>query len=380
MSASGLALLKKLVEIDSPTPNVDGVKLMQGELSRQLQEMGFEIEFRQNPKHKSADLLIATLKGQKNSFVTFVSHSDTVLKRDQVGQGFSLSEDGELAYGSGVIDNKGGLVVLLEGLRAYLGELSGLPPSSLRVVISPNEEAGSQGFNDDFRKFAFDSEVVLGFEPALDDGSIIKSRRGNRWYQITVEGIEGHAGRSKGEHVNAAHELSYKITKMFKLSNPKKEMAVNVGAIQAGRDKFNVICGKAVAKLDVRFNSFESRDWLHRKIEKILADRKIFSRDGKSTSKVSYTLEDDCPPFASSIRSRKMVKHYVEIIQNIEGQTVKAEQAGGAGDVNYMSGPNVVVMDGLGPVGGQMHTVHEFVRVQTLESRAQALKLFLQSL
>src|SRR6202012_2338311 len=142
-------------------------------------------------------------------------------------------------------------------------------------------------------------------------------RRGNRWYDITVVGREAHAGRSKGEHVNAAHELAYKIVKFHKLSKPHKDVSVNVGAVTAGRDKFNVICGQAQCKLDVRFGDFESRDRVHRKIEKILNTPKLRSLIGDHECQVSYTLADDCPPFASNQRSRRAVKQYLKAIESV---------------------------------------------------------------
>ena len=50
-------------------------------------------------------------------------------------------------------------------------------------------------------------------------------------------GHEAHAG-AHGEHVNAAHELTLKIAKMHKLTDYRKEVSVNVGHIQGGKDKF----------------------------------------------------------------------------------------------------------------------------------------------
>jgi acetylornithine deacetylase/succinyl-diaminopimelate desuccinylase-like protein len=48
--------------------------------------------------------------------------------------------------------------------------------------------------------------------------------------------------------------------------------------------------------------------------------------------------------------------------------------------VNYLSTAKNFVLDGLGPVGGEMHTAHEFVLIDTLKTRAQALAGFLAHL
>ena len=374
-------LLEEMIGIDSQTKDTAGVMRVQRIIARELEEMGFKARFEKNPDPSvgSADILIARLDGEFDQHVTLVSHADTVLASDTCGV-YKKSSDGRTASGSGAIDNKGGLVVALVGLKSYLSQLrlnGETPRLSLRFVSSPNEEGGSTGFHALFRSCADDSRLVLGFEPALDNGSIVESRRGNRWYQLHIEGQEAHAGRCKGEQINAAHDLSIKISKLHKLNDIEKGIAVNVGQIQAGRDRFNVVCGVATAKIDARFASFESRDKLHRKIEKILltpfVSSPVTGRDSKST----FTIEDDCPPFSATTESRSLLKFYLKTVEKIEGRTISAEKAGGAGDVNYMSQRGVIVLDGLGPIGGKMHTNDEFVYLPSLSSRATALARFL---
>ncbi len=375
-------LLKEMVSVESMTPDVAGVNRVQKIVQRELAELGFTIEYKANPDPsvKTGELLIATLKGRDKRFVTFVSHADTVLGHAVVGP-YELKVDSGFARGPGVIDNKGGLVVALDGLNRYLGKLSEHgedPHYSLRFVCSPNEEGGSTGFHDEFKNCAADSVLVLGFEPALDNGSIVESRRGNRWYQIKVTGHEAHAGRCKGEQINAAHDLAIKIGKLNRLNNAKLGLSVNVAQIEAGRDRFNVVCGFANCKLDTRFSSFANRNRLHRKIEKILMKPQAKSKITGQTSTTTYTIEDDCPPFSSTRNSRSLIKQYLRIVSHIEGRTVLAEKAGGAGDVNYMSREDVIVLDGLGPIGGNMHTKDEFIELKSLETRARALSQFLE--
>jgi glutamate carboxypeptidase len=391
-----IGFLKDVVAIDSVTANHAGVERVQKRLAARLARMNFDIQWRANPLGPavSSELLIATLPpdppyaaGQDYSYITLVTHADTVLGPEHVGPYTLLTDadadvdvDESCARGAGIIDNKGGSVVALTGLELFLIEQARRGPRrfGIRFVSSPNEEAGSIGFNEGFRDYAKDSAIALGFEPALDDGSIIRSRRGNRWYHIKIKGIEAHAGRSRGEHVNAAHELAIKISRLHKLNDPKKEIAVNVGHIRGGRDKFNVVCGFAEAKLDTRFASFEGRDRLHSKIERILYRHTVSSHDGSAEPDVEVEIADDCPPFSSTSRSRRFVGEYTRLISAIEGREIRAASAGGAGDVNYMSDPSVIVIDGLGPVGGRMHTENEFIRLSTLTTRSLALARFLE--
>jgi len=379
-------LLDEMMAIDSPTDNHAGVQSVLELLAHRLERIGFEIHWKQNPRgsHVSPPLLEARLYPQTQpqdhstptKWITLVSHADTVLGLREFGP-LQILADGHTGHGAGAIDNKGGLVVALTGLELLHRRHALDRRFGLRFICSPNEEQGSVGFTDYFRELADDSVMALGFEPSLENGSIISSRRGNRWYQIEITGLPAHAGRSKGEHVNAAHEAAFQIAKLHKLNDHKRQVAVNVGHILAGHDRFNITCGFAQVKLDTRFASFEDRDRLHRKIEKVLGSNFVSSVDKKSVCQVNYAICDDCPPFSSSRRSRRIVQGYVDRINRLEDASIRHEMAGGAGDVNYMSSPHNIVIDGLGPVGGAMHTAQEYIQLPSLATRAVALSEFL---
>lgn len=375
LALSELERLKEFSLINSQTLNKSGVEAMQEKVAAILAELGFNLQtVVRDPRF--AQLVVGERPGRRPEFVTLITHSDTVLGNDR---SFQLELPEDRAFGSGVIDNKGGLIVGLSALERFL---MAFPKTeySLRFICSPNEEMGSIGFVDIFRELASDSVVAFGLEPALDNGSIIHQRRGNRWYHIKATGREAHAGRSYGEHANAAHELAAKISALAKLTHYPKNMSVNVGHFSGGKDRFNIICGDAQAKLDVRFASLEAREQLHRKIEKILNRRLETSICGRYQVQTTWEIVDDCPPFSLNRRSRKWARSYAALVSRLEGRKVYSQPAGGAGDVNYLSTPDNIVLDGLGPVGGEMHTKHEFVQVSTLETRSQALAAFLRHL
>ncbi len=367
--------LKHLVLVSSQSYDPEGVNTVQRYIAQELKKLHFKIELKSSLLNNTGDLLIATLKNKKHKYVTLVSHADTVLGLSHFPN-FRVLKDGRRAVGSGVIDDKGGIVVLLEGLRQFLTNNPRIP-FGIRVVCSPSEEVGSIGFHKIYARFAKDSFAILGFEPALDTGSIINSRRGNRWYQISIKGKSAHAGRSKGEHVNAAHDLAQKISKLVKLNDFKKETSLNVAQLSGGTEKYNITCAEASCKIDIRYSKFEDRERMHKQIKKILKE-KYFSLDKKTRSETKYKIVDDCPPFASNAKSKMAVQKLIQIISKLEKRKVTAQKAGGAGDVNYMSEQKLIVIDGLGPVGGGLHTNDEYIHLETLITRSKALSLFLK--
>lgn len=373
LPVSELEMLREFSKVDSSTLNKPGVMEMQNSVADILSALNFSIQWI-SKEERFGDLLIAEKKGRSKKFITLITHSDTVLRNYR-----EFGVAGDKAFGSGVIDNKGGLVVGLCGVQRFLMKTSELE-YSLRFICSPNEEMGSIGFTEIFRELGHDTVVAFGLEPGLDNGSIIHQRRGNRWYDVEVLGREAHAGRSYGNHVNAAHDLAAKIVDMAALTKYKKNVSVSIGHIEGGKDRHNVICGDARAKIDVRFPSMDARDDLHNKIVKILETPRESSVDGKFKSSTTYKIVDDCPPFSLTKKSRRMAREYSALVSKLENRTVLSQPAGGAGDVNYLSTRENFVLDGLGPVGGDMHTNREFVNVDTLKTRAQALAGFLMYL
>ena len=378
-AGSELAMLKTFAAIDSSTTDVTGVNRMQDLVAAHLADLGFTIE-RTRVDPRFGDLIVAerpaAAPNRRAGWITLVTHVDTVLPNFRE---FTIDPRSGRAYGSGVIDNKGGLTV---GLGALARAVKAMERTvyGLRVICSPNEEVGSIGFTERFRALARDTVIGLGLEPALDDGSIIHQRRGNRWYDVEVVGREAHAGRSYGRHANAAHDLARKITRLAKLTDYRRHVSVSVGGISGGQDKHNIVCGVARAKVDARFASFAARDRLHRRITGILSRPFERSICGTFQTTTTFTVVDDCPPFGLTKRSKRLARAHARAVAQIEGRPVTSKIAGGAGDVNYLSTDDNIVLDGLGPVGGEMHTKDEWLDVATLDTRARALAALLLTL
>lgn len=371
--------LKQLVDIGSDTAQTDAVDACQKLVAKRLEQLGFNVVLTPQPSAnvKTGSLLVAERSGARPRFITLLLHTDTVFPASSGFSGFK--REGIRAVGPGVIDAKGGVVV---ALRAVQEILNAAPHTgySLRVVVSPAEEIGSTGFLETFAKLSQDTDYLLGFEPALDNGSIISSRRGNRWYEIHVEGIEAHAGRNHKSGANACHELAIKIDRLQRLTNYDKEVSINIGHMEGGKDKYAVVCGSARAKLDVRFSDPATRASTLAKIDRILGTTFVRSHDGNVPTRTAYAIVDDPHPFALEKQSLPAVRKLVDLIGTYEHRTISHARSGGSGDSNFFYRPGMVIIDGLGPVGGNMHRNDEFIDLPTIGTRAHAVAEFVKSL
>lgn len=361
--------LEELVAINSGTANIAGVTKIQNKAKGWFEELGFRVELRANPEGEkvSAPLLIANLAGESKETITFIMHADTVFEPSSPFQKSKMLNETTI-NGPGVMDDKGGFVVLLKSLEDYL-KTKKVPKYSWRVLISPNEEVGSVGWWKIFQDFSLDSWLVLGLEPGYDDYGIVHGRKGNIWYEIDVKGKESHAGRDHESGVNACNILATKMLEINKLTNYKKNITASFGRIEGGQDKFNIVCGWAKGKVDIRVPDLGTAKKVKEQVAKILKDPRI-----------TFKIDDETPPFNINKLSKPVIEKYLKAIQEVEGKKVISHFSGGVGDVNHFSREGVIIMDGLGPVGGGAHTEQEFLDLKTIETRSKILTQFLLSL
>lgn len=375
--ANEIDFLKTLSNISSGTNQLKAVNSVQDLVEARLKKMGFTIERQIDPDKKSGDLILAMIEGKEKKVITLIVHADTVFEPEANFSEFKLLEDKNWAQGPGVIDNKGGIVVMLQGLEDYLKDHP-KPRYTLRVLSSPNEEVGSAPFVKNFKRYGEESSLVLSFEPSLDDGSIVTSRRGNRWFHIQTLGREAHAGRAFKDGVNACVELGILGTKISQLTDFKKDLTLNIGRIDGGQDKFNIVCGKAHMKVDTRFSSVKVRDGMQKNIDLIVRESNARQLKRGIKDATTYEIVDDSPPYGPERNTEKYVALYTKEIEKIEERKVAAKSSGASADANYLGRPDLVILDGLGPTGKDMHTLTEAIYLPSLSTRAKAFTEFLK--
>jgi glutamate carboxypeptidase len=368
--------LKQIVEINSQSRNVFGVSQVQKKIEEKLLSLKFNITKIENQCYDSAHLLVGKLNAENTrARISLIAHADTVLGPNEENY---YRQEGDFLLGPGIADNKGGLFVALKGLSYYLNEVES-NFLDINFISSPNEELGSPGFHHLFNEIGQNTDIALGFEPSMEDGSIIESRNGNRWYKLEVIGDTGHSGRSVKGHMNAAHDLCMKINHLVSETLNIEGATLNVGEIKGGHS-YNTICEKIYAKIDTRFNSFNAM----RDLEKLFEDDfQYHKRQCVKSGKFSLTdinLEDDCPPMGINDKTQTILCRYKKAINDIENRRVESVHSGGAADINHFCHPSLIAFDGLGPIAANMHRRDEYIVKQSLETRALALKNFLLEL
>lgn len=359
------SILEKLVNINSQTQDIPGVQRAQNYLESILSDLGMKVEWHQNKVTSSADALVASI-GSGPYVVTFLGHVDTVAKGGEFFP-FQNAHDG-LLQGAGIADMKGGLAIMLEALKRTLSNLGdGL---TFNVVISPNEELGSTGFHELFAQIGKKSDLILCFEPALEDGSFIGGRNGNRWYDFTFKGEKLHTGRAPKGSPNVLHQICELQNILTQFISKDSITKFNFTSITCDNEKYNVSSSLASAKMDLRFATTEERDGVH---------QKIISWGQSANISFEHSISDDCPPLANT-KGDDIVNELRQKLEKAEMMPIFCSHCEGASDANYFSSASNVVLDGLGPRGDYFHSRKEYIVEASLENRCHALVEFLNDL
>ena len=141
------------VNINTGTANIKGLDYYRALLKQELLDLGFTIEQHSSPaipvldcdggQHEIADHLLATRKGKSKNRILLNGHMDTVFSSGDEFQTLLIEGDGRLK-GPGVVDMKGGIVVMLNALRA-LDAANLLEPATMTILLNSDEEIGSIG-------------------------------------------------------------------------------------------------------------------------------------------------------------------------------------------------------------------------------------------
>lgn len=359
------SVLEQLVNINSQSQDIAGVTKAQKFLSSQFKNLGMTITWHANPEAESADALVATY-GDGPFVVTLLGHSDTVARGGEFFP-FERTEDGKI-FGAGIADMKGGIAVIIEALKKIIPTAgNGL---TLQVVISPNEELGSPGFHKFFNLLGEESDLVLCFEPALEDGSFIGGRSGNRWYEFKFSGEKFHTGRAVKGSENVLHQICELQSVLLDHVSEDKGTKFNFTSFSTDNEKFNVSSSEAVARMDLRFATRKARESFHNKILSWREERGI---------SLTYSISDDCPPLAN-VKGEDFVNDLREKLVKAEKKNLSCRHCEGASDANYFSSSKNVVLDGLGPRGTGFHSRKEYLIEASLGTRTHALVQFLSDL
>ncbi len=382
--------LEKIVNINSGTNNLDGVKAVGMAFKQELDAMGFNSTWINMPDEmKRAGHLQAERTGIKGKKLLLLGHIDTVFEPQGDAAGFVRKDS--LAYGPGTSDMKGGDMVLLFALKA-LHEAKLLDNSQIIVLYTGDEEAVGKPLSisrGDMVKAADRSDIALSFEGATGLDYATVARRGSSSWRLTVTGKQAHSSRIFTDEVGAgAIYESARILHRFYEELRDPSLTYSPGMISGGTTvtvsdngyeamasgKQNIVPNTVVVHGDLRFLSEAQKEMTRAKMRTIVKE----NLPGTS-SEIEFI--DSYPSMSPKEENMQVLKVYDQVSRDLGMGAVKPFDPGkrGGGDIAFIA-DRIASLDGLGAMGGGAHAPEEYVNLNTLDEQIKRAALLIYRL
>jgi glutamate carboxypeptidase len=285
---------------------------------------------------------------------------DTVFGVDHEFQHTRWLEDGVL-NGPGVADMKGGLAVMLAALQAVeQSALAGL--LGYEVVINSDEEVGSPASAGLLARAAQGKRAALTYEPAaLPDGTLAGARPGSGNFAIVVHGRSAHAGRNPEDGRNAL--LAAADLALHLAAGKYPGLSVNPSRIDGGSPS-NVVPDLAILRVNLRprtpDDEARARDLIDTAVTAISAERDVRIEVHGGFGRAPKPLTPDAEALFELV-----MRAGADL-----GQSIAWQPTGGVCDGNNIAACGVPVVDTMGVRGGKIHSMEEFLIVDSLKERA----------
>jgi glutamate carboxypeptidase len=388
-----VALLERLVNQNSGSLNLDGVKAVADMLRPEFEQLGFEVRWSDMRETGRAGHLIATHRGNgRGKRILLIGHLDTVFEPDSPFQRFE--RQGDRATGPGIGDDKGGIVVILAALRA-MQAAGTLRNADIVVVLTGDEErvgAPVSIARRDLIEAGRWADVALEFEnlatrSGQDYGTI--ARRGSVNWMLRTTGRTGHSSNIFNQSLGfgAIYEMA-RILDSFRRELPEENLTFNVSVLGGGTPaaiddqqltitasgKTNIVPEAAIARGDLRALTTEQVARAQARMRAIVAQH--LPQTG-----AEIVFDDGYPPMAPTEGNRALLTRLNEVNRDA-GLPEMAEMdpsLRGAADSSFVAA-DTDVLAGLGASGGETHALGEYIELESLSRSAKRAAILMTRL
>lgn len=359
-----IELLAEVVNTDSGSYDKTGVDAVGARFKRFYIDHGMPVTTEPHEKFGEAIHIRLDDKPTNEKPILLMGHRDTVFPKGEAGRR-PFTVNGNMAYGPGVADMKAGLVMNAFVLAAF--KRFGGNPAPLAGLITSDEEIASPSSRPVIEATARKVRCVFNSEPSRPTGSVVTGRKGGVFMEFQVTGKAAHSGGSFEKGISAIGEIAHKIVAIHALTDLKRGVTLNVGLVKGGQS-VNTTAPSAEGEIDMRYVDPADRATTLAAIERIIATSTV------PGATAMFHIRGEFLPLVQTPAARDMFEAYVSAAADA-GQKVSGEFSGGCADSGFTAAMGTPTLCGVGPVGGNVHTADEWLDLDSIVPRAQALAL-----
>ncbi|MDT8857775.1 M20/M25/M40 family metallo-hydrolase [Paracoccaceae bacterium Fryx2] len=299
--------------------------------------------------------------------ILIAGHMDTVHPMGTLEK-LPFRREGDICYGPGIMDMKGGNFVSLEAIKALAnaGLQTRLP---VTVLFTPDEEVGTPSTRDLIESEAAKNKYVLIPEPAKQDGGAVIGRYAIARFNLRTLGRPSHAGWALADGRSAIAAMAKKILQIEAMTSD--DCTFSVGVIHAGQ-WVNCVSSSCDAQA---LTMAKTQEDLDRGVAAMMAmqgeengvsfevtrgvTRPVWEPDQPGTMAMFDVARDICTEL---------------------GFELTGASSGGGSDGNFTGFLGIPTLDSIGVRGKGLHTLSEYIEVSSLPERAKLTAALLMRL
>jgi len=356
-------VLEDICNIESPTNCKAGVDAVGEYIIKMAESRGWKVEVFEQPI--SGNVVCLTLNADSEEAPLSVSaHADTVHPVGSFGTPAVRREEKKL-YGPGAADCKGGLVAALLAMDAL--DKCGFRARPVRFLMQADEETGSSTSGYATINYicekAKDSIAFLNLEGYKKHTAVMR-RKGILRFRFNVKGKAAHSAACQNG-ANAIAEAAHKILRLEELKDPDGTTC-NCGVISGGTTA-NSVAETCSFTADFRYASVADADKIKLLVKEV-AEHSYIEGCSCELEAVSYR-----PPLEDAERNYDLLRKVNEIYAANGIPTLEPRDNPGGSDAAYVTLHGIPCIDDLGVEGGLVHSVREYMFLDSLAESAKRI-------
>ncbi len=350
-------LLKQMLEINTSVRNIDNINRLGGIISKRLAHLGFVEHVHQ--QLDVGDIRYFTNHAGPANDVLLLCHIDTPYSSHDF---VPHKEERGKIFGTGVVESKGGIAVMLSALQA-LRFTRQLRKIRCGILITTDDSLGGIHSQKMIQQCARSSKSVLGLKWGGLDGSIVSSGYGRDDYKIEISDIRRHTDPMLPDLIPL---VSKKVVALNKISTD--DCRIIMTSMRA-RTSYGRTLDYASMSLTASFATNDLGDEAEAKIRSILRKQE----GGRMEVEIEKGIRR--APVTETEASRQLYGVVAGRAEQI-GIPVKTTSRLISSDIGYVPA-GIAALDGFGPLGAEYRSPNEYILVDSLVDRALLLALVL---
>ena len=374
--------LEKVVNINSGSLNLEGVKRVGAVFTEGFEAIGFNTDWESMPEEMNrAGHLLAKTTGAKGKKLLLIGHLDTVFEENSPFQTFEKIND-SIALAPGGNDMKGGDVMILYALKA-LKEAGVLENADIQVIFTGDEESTGKPLSisrHSLIEAAKHADIALGYETSTGFDYATVARRGASGWHLTTTGKRAHSSGVFSDRTGAGaiFEMGRILNAFYEEVRGEDLLTFNPGILYGGTfmnydattgqaevfGKTNVVAQQAEVRGGLRFITEDQKERARAKM------RAIVEVGNLPQTSASIEFKDSYPAMPPTEGNLELLELLSEVSQDLGQGEVKAYDPGrrGAADISFAASYVDAALGGLGSMGSGAHTPNETVNLKTFEA------------